>query len=71
MALETVEAGNRVGRGPGLGVEKACGQAAFDPEHTLPHQEFQTQRIVARYGLMPELARVVAELAYSINGRRA
>ena len=70
MALETVEAGNRVGRGTGLGVEKACVVAAFDPEYILSLHEQQAKKIVTRYGLTAERARVVAELAFSVRGRR-
>lgn len=69
MALETIEAGNRVGRGPGLGIG-ASWAAASTPELTLPHLELQAEKIAARYGLTIERARVFAELIYTVRGRR-
>ena len=70
MALETIEAGNRALRGPGLGVEKACVLAAFDPEHNPEHLSRQAWKIAAHYGLSAALARAVAELAFATGGRR-
>lgn len=70
MSVKTVEAGNRLGRGPGLGVEKACVLAAFDLELTPPHLALQVQRIVHRHGLTLEHARAVAELAFRVEARR-
>jgi hypothetical protein len=65
MTLETVEAGSRVGSGTGLGVEKACVLAAFDPEHTPQYLALQAQKLAFRFGLTPERARAVAELAFN------
>jgi hypothetical protein len=52
MTLKTVEAGNCGGSSTGLGVEKACVEAAFDPQLTFPHIALQAQKIAARYGLV-------------------
>ena len=56
--------------GAGLGVEKACVLAAFDPEHIPEHLSLQALKVSAHYGLMPELARAVAELAFKPGKRR-
>ena len=69
MGLETVEAGNRVGRGADLGIG-ACLPAASNPEHTPAHLALQARRLAIRFGFTPERARVVAGLAFEVRGRR-
>ena len=69
MALEKVEASNRVGRGADLGIG-ACLAAVSNPEHTPPHLALQARRLAIRFGLTPERARVVAGLAFEVRGRR-
>lgn len=69
MALEKIEAGNRVGRGPGLGIG-ACLAAASTPEHTPLHLALQAQKLAFRFGLSAERARLVAGLAFEVRGRR-
>jgi hypothetical protein len=69
MAPNRIEAGNRVGRGPGLGIG-ASWAAASNPEHTPPHLALQAQKLAFRFGFTPEHARVVADLAFEVRGRR-
>jgi hypothetical protein len=69
MALETVEAGNRLANGPGLGGGKSF-PATSASEPTLAPLALQAQKIVTRYGLSASLARTVAELAFNPGRRR-
>ena len=69
MTLEKIEAGNRVGRGAGLGIGASL-EAASSPDLNPPHRLLQEQKIAARYGLSPEHARLVAGLAFEVRGRR-
>ena len=69
MAFEKVEAGNRVGRGPGLGVG-ASWAAASNPEHIIQPLALQARKLCDRFGFSPERALITAELAFDVRGRR-